>query len=63
MLVLKREAKQTLVIDGPCVIYFDEIGSRHVKVGIEAPRSTKILRGELVPREEQSQNNAAECAE
>jgi carbon storage regulator CsrA len=49
MLILKREAKQTIVVDGPCVIEISEIGSRSVKVAIEGPRSTKILRGELVP--------------
>lgn len=51
MLVLKREKNQTIVVDGPCVITIGELGTRHVKVLVDAPQTTKILRGELLPED------------
>jgi carbon storage regulator len=50
MLVLTRNAGQTIVIDERIVITFVHIGKHGVKVGVDAPRELSIRRGELEPR-------------
>lgn len=49
MLILTRRAGEKLVIDGDIVITVLEVGrGGQVRLGIEAPRSHRILRGELL---------------
>ena len=47
MLVLTRKETQTILIGDDIVIRIVHAGASSVKIGIEAPRSTRILRGEL----------------
>ena len=50
MLVLTRKAGETINVDGDIVIQIVEIRGRQVRVGIEAPKSRKVQRGELIAR-------------
>lgn len=47
MLVLSRHVGEAISIEGPCRITVVRLGPNTVKIGIDADRSTKILRGEL----------------
>ena len=47
MLVLNRKRGQTLIV-GNTVIKFKELSKSSVRVGIDAPPTVRILRGELV---------------
>jgi len=47
MLVLTRKAGETITIDGNIVIQIVQVRGRQVRVGIEAPKSKKVQRGEL----------------
>lgn len=47
-LVLSRKAEETIIVDGPAVFSVIETRGATQKISIRAPRSTKILRGELV---------------
>jgi carbon storage regulator len=49
VLILARKAGEKLVIDGDIIITVLEVGrSGQVRIGIDAPRSHRILRGELL---------------
>jgi len=49
VLILTRRAGEKLVIDGDIVLTVLEVGrGGQVRLGIEAPRSHRILRGELL---------------
>ena len=50
-LALTRREWETLVIDGPCTITVIRISRGHVRLTVDADRSVKILRGEIVDRE------------
>lgn len=47
MLVLTRTESQTIHVDGPATIVIVGIKPSRVKIGIEAPKTTHIVRGEL----------------
>lgn len=47
MLVLSRTTRQQLVIDGQITITILEIKGRRARIGIEAPDTVRIIRGEL----------------
>ena len=49
MLVLTRKAGETIQIDGDIVIQIVKVRGRQVRIGIEAPKNTKVQRGELIP--------------
>lgn len=49
MLVLSRKVEQRLMIGDDIVIVVTHIGENRVKLGIEAPRTTKVRRFELAP--------------
>ena len=51
MLVLTRKESETIHIGENVVIKVTRIGSNAVKIGIDAPESVRVLRGELVPQE------------
>ena len=49
MLRWSRRAGETLVIDGDIVITVMEVGrGGQIRLGIDAPRSHRVLRGELL---------------
>ena len=48
MLVLARKLGESIVLDDKTVITIKEIGKDGVKIAIEAPKSVKILRKELI---------------
>jgi carbon storage regulator len=52
VLVLTRRLGETLVLDGGIVVTIVKIGRDKVRVGIEAPADTRVLRGEAVPYED-----------
>ncbi len=48
MLVLSRKVNETIKIDDDIEIRVLEIKGESVRIGIEAPKSMEILRGELI---------------
>lgn len=50
-LTLTRREDETIVVDGPAVIRILTIYGSRVKIEVEAPPTTKILRGELTPHD------------
>ncbi len=48
MLVISRKENQKIKIGDNIEIIIVEIGKNQVKIGIEAPKSIKILRSELI---------------
>jgi carbon storage regulator len=53
MLVLSRKATEQIQIGDDIVVIVNRIHGNVVSIGIEAPRETKVLRGELVEREKE----------
>jgi carbon storage regulator CsrA len=51
MLVLSRKMNQTVIIDGQIEIEVLKIKGNTIRLGITAPKSVKVLRGELSPFE------------
>ena len=51
MLVLSRKTNQTIVIDGRIEVEVLKIKGNTVRLGIKAPSTVKVLRGELSPFE------------
>lgn len=49
MLVLTRKAGETITIDGDIVIQVVQVRGKQVRIGISAPKSKKVQRGELIP--------------
>jgi len=63
MLIITRKAKEGIVIDGEIKIVVLEIEGNRVKLGIKAPRKTRIFREELieaVKRENQLAGNTSQ---
>lgn len=52
MLCLTRKTSQTIKIGDTITIVVHQIGSNQVRIGVEAPREVKVLRGECEPRKE-----------
>ena len=55
MLVLTRREGDTVIhetSDGPIEVSIAEINGSQVRVGLKAPKSVKIARGELLERDE-----------
>ena len=66
MLVLSRKPGEALVIGGDIILTVVEIKGNRVKVAIDAPDSTHIVRGELsgwldLPFAMDSVHSAGEC--
>ena len=55
MLVLSRKADQHIVIADDIVVSVIRIAGNRVQIGIEAPESVRILRGELELFDDESQ--------
>jgi len=51
MLVLSRRMTETLLIDGRIKITVLQVRGKRVRLGIEAPPSVSVCRGELTERE------------
>ena len=47
-LVFARRPGQTIVVDGPAVITVHKLTPSKTQILVEAPASTKVLRGELL---------------
>lgn len=58
MLVLSRKCEESLVINDEIEIKIIEISGDKVRIGVEAPKSYKILRKELVLTVESNQQAA-----
>lgn len=54
MLVLTRKIGEKLHI-GEAVVTITEVRGRHVRLKIDAPRQIRVLRGELIDREEKKE--------
>ena len=52
MLVLSRKKNESIVINGNIRIEVLQIKGKQIRLGITAPSSMKVLRGELPPRPE-----------
>lgn len=50
MLVVTRKTGETIVIEGDIIIQIIQIRGQKVRVGIDAPKSKKVQRGELISR-------------
>jgi carbon storage regulator len=51
MLVLSRKPDESIIIDGDIRITIVAIRGNHVRIGIEAPNSVRIIREELQDRD------------
>ncbi len=60
MLVLTRKLGEKIRIDDQITISVVEIDARHVKLGIEAPRSIIVHREEVYQRIQEENRRAAE---
>ena len=49
MLVLTRKAGETVTIDGDIVVQVVQVRGKQVRLGISAPKSKRVQRGELIP--------------
>lgn len=49
MLVLSRKLNQSIIVGSDVKIQVLKISGNTVRIGIEAPKDVKILRGELAP--------------
>jgi carbon storage regulator CsrA len=49
MLVLSRKIGEELHIGDNTVVFVQAISGNRVRLGIQAPRETRVLRGELTP--------------
>lgn len=54
MLVLSRRAGETIHIGDDVVVTVVRIGHNNMRIGIDAPQSTEIVRGELLVRDQQN---------
>ena len=55
MLVLSRKEKQTIKIGDDVTITITRVNGERVKIGIEAPKELRVIRGELEkPQEEKA---------
>ena len=59
MLVLSRRLGQSIEIDGGILITVLSIRNGQVRLGIEAPKETKIRRSELAKLEEEGESEEA----
>ncbi len=58
MLILSRKVDEEIILGNDIVIKISQITKGSVKIGIQAPKETLILRGELKEQIEQSNQEA-----
>ena len=63
MLILSRKTDEEIILGNDIVIKITEISRGNVKIGIEAPRDTVILRGELKEKIARANREAAGSAD
>lgn len=54
MLVLSRKRGESILIDGQIKVTISEVHGNRVKVLVDAPRSRKVMRCEIVPEADPS---------
>lgn len=54
MLVLSRKVGEKIVINDDIVVTILEIKGNRIRLGIEAPREVRVVRGELAPNAEEA---------
>jgi carbon storage regulator CsrA len=57
MLVLTRKMDERFIIGDNIVVTIVEVKGKRVRVGIEAPRAVRVVRGELRARDAQAAAN------
>jgi len=62
MLILSRKKNETIIIDGEIEIEVLKIKGNTIRLGIKAPRSVRVLRGELAPFEVEATEFLAETS-
>ena len=62
MLVIRRRAGESFLIDGDIEVEVLEVGSSQVKLGIVAPRNISILRKEVQLTRQQNQAASREIS-
>ncbi|MGC3968329.1 MAG: carbon storage regulator [Pirellulales bacterium] len=60
MLVLSRKVEQQIQIGEGIVITILQVKGNQVRIGIEAPREVRVIRGELEPKNEKQAEPSAE---
>lgn len=63
MLVIKRKRGQSVLIGDDIEIFISEIDNGYVKIGINAPKSCKIIRRELLDEISRENTESIESAE
>lgn len=58
MLVLSRKKSETITVDGPAVICVKDVRGRTVSIGIEAEPDVRIVRGELLERDQTEKDDS-----
>ena len=61
MLVLSRKPKESIIVGGDIRITVLEIRGSHIRLGVEAPKHIRVLREELIMRDEPALQPVAEC--
>ena len=56
MLILTRGPRESITINGPCVVHLLSVRGNQVKLGLEAPDTTRIWRTELIENALADQN-------
>lgn len=51
MLVLTRKTQETIVIGGNVKVTILRVKGQSVRIGVEAPKSVRVMRGELTPQD------------
>lgn len=59
MLVLSRKKNERILIGNDIVVTINRIRGSVVSIGVEAPKETRVVRGELVERDGGNQRDAA----
>ncbi|MBA4018773.1 MAG: hypothetical protein C0483_16520 [Pirellula sp.] len=63
MLVLSRKVEQQIQIGEGIVITILQVKGNQVRIGIDAPRNVRVLRGELEPKAEEQVASHSEVSE
>lgn len=63
MLVLTRRNGESIRLGDDVIIHVVEVRPGYVRIGVEAPRSVRVLRSELVVETAGENHTAAEAAE
>ena len=59
MLILTRKIGESIMVGDHIRVVIVEVKGRQVRLGVEAPKETKIFRGELFDRIQEENNRAS----